>query len=157
VRVEVIGSVPEQLAVPLDSVANVGGEVAPTPPSVMLKRVELAIVFAPVKVTVAVAPVEPLLNMLTLQFCPGVPTVKFPTVVAIVAVPEQIAVPFDNVAVVGEMAEPPPPAVITSAVPSAIVFAPVKATVAVAPVKPLLKPLRLHVSPADPAIDPPET
>jgi hypothetical protein len=157
VRVEVMGSDPEQLAVPLDSMARVGGEVAPAPPSEMLKRVEAAIVFAPVNVTVAVAPLEPLLKMLTLQFCPAEPTVKFAKTDAIVAVPEQVAVPFDKVAVVGDMVAPSPPAVMASAAPPAIVFVPVKATVAVAPVKPLLKPLRLQVWPVDPAMDPPET
>jgi hypothetical protein len=145
VRVVAIGRVPEQVALPLDSVARVGGEVAPTPPSAILKRVELAIVFVPVKVTVAIAPLEPLLKVFTLQFCPAEPMVRFSTIEAIVAVPEQVAVPFDSVAAVGDEVAPSPPAVMATGVPPAIVLDPVKVTVAAVPVDPLLKLLRVQV------------
>jgi hypothetical protein len=77
--------------------------------------------------------------------------------VTIVAVPEQVAVPFESVAVVGGKEAPEPPAEIFSAVPLAIVFAPVRKIVAVAPVKPLLKPFTTQVFPAAPVIVPPDT
>lgn len=40
--------VPEQVAVPLESVACVGGAVAPEPPEIMVSVVPAATVFAPV-------------------------------------------------------------------------------------------------------------
>ena len=152
VRVVLTNAVPEQTAEPFDSMAVVGGAVAFRPPVVMVSGVPLAIVLALVKATVAVAPLEPLLKPLILQVCPAVPTIGL-----IIAVPEQVAVPFDSVAVVGTEVAPVPPAVMTSGVPLAIVFALVKATVAVAPLEPLLKPLRLQVCPVVPVIVPPET
>ena len=57
-------AVPEQFAVPFDSNAVVGGAVAPPPPEVMDSCVPLAIVLVPVKLTVAVAPTDPLLKLL---------------------------------------------------------------------------------------------
>jgi len=71
-------AVPEQVAVPLDRVAVVGGAVAPVPAFVRSIGVPLAIVFVPVKVTVAVAPLEPLLKSLRVQVCPTVPVIVPP-------------------------------------------------------------------------------
>ena len=53
-------AVPLQLAVPLLSVAVVGGVVPPEPSDVIIRWVPGAITFVPVKTTVAVAPVTPL-------------------------------------------------------------------------------------------------
>ncbi len=53
-------AVPLHVAEPLLSVAVVGGVVPPVPEAVTVRWVPLAIVFLPVKVTVAVAPVTPL-------------------------------------------------------------------------------------------------
>ena len=69
---------PEQVAVPLESVAVVGAEVAPVPPAVMTSGVPLAMVLSPVKATVAAALVEPLLKLLTTQVCPAVPAIDLP-------------------------------------------------------------------------------
>ena len=75
---EVIDTVPEQVAVPLDSVAVVGGAVAPVPPFESSSGVPFATVLASVNVSVAAAPVEPLLNPLTLQVSPAVPVIAPP-------------------------------------------------------------------------------
>jgi hypothetical protein len=75
--------------------------------------------------------------------------------VTTVAVPEQVAVPFERVAVVGAVAYfPVPGGVITNAVPPAITFVPVNA---IDPI-PLRLPLRnvaLQVCPTVPVIVPP--
>ena len=68
-------ALPEQVAVPLESVAVVGGAGAFTPPAVIVSGVPPAIVFAPDKATVAVAPVEPL-KLLRVQVCPAVPVTR---------------------------------------------------------------------------------
>lgn len=52
-------AVPLHVAEPLLSVAVVGGVVPPEPEAVTVRWVPLAIVFVPVKATVAVAPVTP--------------------------------------------------------------------------------------------------
>ena len=70
---ELIVAVPEQVAVPLERVAEVGAAVAPEPPAEISSGVKLPIVFVPDKVTVAVAPVEPLLKLLRVQVCPIAP------------------------------------------------------------------------------------
>jgi hypothetical protein len=64
-----------------------------------------------------------------------------------VAVPEQVAEPLENAAVVGGTVVLAPLVLMFSAVPLAIVFGfgPVKVTVAIAPVAPLLKPVKLQV------------
>ena len=59
--------VPLQVAVPLVSTAVVGIEVYPEPAAVMVKAVPAAIVFVPVRATVAVAPEPPPLKVPTLQ------------------------------------------------------------------------------------------
>ena len=64
---------PEQSAVPFVSKAAVGAVTAPPPPEVMDSSVPGVIVLAEVKLTVAVAPTEPLLNWTRLQYCPTVP------------------------------------------------------------------------------------
>ena len=53
-------AVPLHVALPLLSVALVGGVLAPCPGAVMVSWVPLAIVFVPVNGTVAVAPITPL-------------------------------------------------------------------------------------------------
>ena len=68
--------VPEQVAVPFESVACVGGAVAPVPPEVMMRGVPEAsegVEFTFVNWRVAVAPVDPLLKSFTLHVCPAVP------------------------------------------------------------------------------------
>jgi hypothetical protein len=80
---ELTVTVPEQVAVPLASVAEVGLEVAPVPPAVITAAVPSAIVFAPVSVTVAVAPVEPLLKVFRKQVCPAVPAIDPPDTYAV--------------------------------------------------------------------------
>jgi len=130
--------------VPLLSVAVVGGEVAPYPDAVTVSCVPLAIVFVPVKATVAAAPMTPRPTPLM-----GV------SAVMTVAVPLQLAVPLLSVAVVGGVVAPVPSAVTVRCVPLAIVFVPVNITVAVAPETPL-KLDRLQVWPAEPVIVPPE-
>ena len=149
-------AVPEQVAVPFESVAMIGGAVAFRPPVTMVSAVPLAIVFALVKATVAVAPVELLLKLLRVQVCPVVPAIG-PSQEVMVAVPEQVAVPLDRVAVVGGAVAPVPAFVRSIGVPLAIVFVPVKVTVAVAPLEPLLKSLRVQVCPTVPVIVPPES
>jgi hypothetical protein len=153
----VTGTVPEHVAELLDeSTAVVGGVVALTPPSARVSGVPSAIVFVPVKTTVAVAPVEPLLNVVRLQVPPAAPTVVLARTDATFTVPEQVAVPLESVAVVGAALAPEPPFTKTKGVPLAIAFAPVKATVAEAPEEPLLKPLTWQVCPSVPWIDPPD-
>jgi hypothetical protein len=76
---------------------------------------------------------------------PGEP----PSTVAIVAVPEQVAVPLPAVADVGAAVALLPRAVITRAVPPAMVLVPVKATVAVAVLE-SLKLVNVHVCPVVP-------
>ena len=71
------------------------------------------------------------------------------------AVPLQLAVPLESVAVVGGLVPPDPSAVIVRWVPEAMVFAAVKTTVAVAPSTPL-KLERLQFWPAEPVMLPPE-
>jgi hypothetical protein len=71
-------AVPEQTAVPSESLAVVGAAVASVPPAVMDSVVPLAMVLAPVKATVAVAPLEPLLKSLNVQVCPDVPVMLPP-------------------------------------------------------------------------------
>lgn len=81
---------PVQVAVPFESVAVVGCAVAPEPTTEMLSWVPLAIVFAPVKATDAVAPVKPLLKPLTTQVCPADPVIVPPdTYSAAVRLPEK--------------------------------------------------------------------
>jgi hypothetical protein len=94
-------AVPEQAAVPLESWAVVGGAVAPFPPAVITRGVPGAMVLAPVKTTVAVAPAEPLLKRLRLQDWPAVPAIG-PSEEVMVAVPEQLAEPLERVAVVDD-------------------------------------------------------
>lgn len=137
-------AVPLQVAEPLLSEAVVGATVAPYPDAVTARWVPLAMVFVPVKATVAVAPTTPR---------PEPPTVI--RVVTTVAVPLQVAVPLLNVAVVGAVVAPDPDAVTIKRVPLAMLFGPVKVTDAVAPVTPL-KPDRLQVWPVEPVIVPPE-
>jgi hypothetical protein len=69
-----------------------------------------------------------------------------PMDVLTVAVPEQLAVPFDAVAEDGALAKLFPKDVMVSAVPPEIVFVPVSATVAAAP----LVNVSTHVWPVDP-------
>ena len=78
-----------------------------------------------------------------------------PNTVAMVAVPEQVAVPLLNVAEVGAAVAAMPRAVMTRAVPLAMVLVPVSATVAVA-VDESLKLVRRQVCVAEPEIEPPE-
>jgi hypothetical protein len=75
----VIVAVPEQVAVPLPSVAEVGAEVAPVPIEVITKAVPDAIVFEPVRATVAVA-VEPLLKFVRVQVWVDEPVIEPPDV-----------------------------------------------------------------------------
>jgi nitrate reductase NapE component len=137
-------AVPLHVAVPVLSVAVVGGVVAPYPDAVTFRCVPAAIVFAPVKVTVAAAP-----------------TTEKPRPVLLIsavmtfAVPLHVAVPLPSVAVVGGVMPPDPSDVIVRCVPLAIVFVPVSATDAVAPVTPL-KFDKLQVWPAEPVIAPPD-
>ena len=112
-------------------------------------------VLAPVKVAVAMVPV-PLLKLLRVQVWPAVPTVVFARTEEIVAIPEQVAVPFESVAEVGAADAPAPPAVMDSEVPLEIAPAPVNVTVAIASMEPLLNPLRVQVCPAYPEIVPPD-
>ena len=99
VNVVVTDAVPEQVAVPLDSVAEVGAGLALTPPAEIASGVPLAMVFAPVRVAVAMVP-EPVLKPLRVQVCPAVPLItEIDELIA--AVPEQVAVPLESVAVVG--------------------------------------------------------
>jgi hypothetical protein len=137
-------AVPLQVAVPLLSVAIVGGVVAPYPSAVTARCVPLAMAFWPVKATVAIAPMTPKPGLVTLV-----------SAVMTVAVPLQVAVPLVSVAVVGGLVPPVPCAVIVRWVPLAIVFVLVKATIAVAPLTPL-KLVKLQVWPAEPVIAPPE-
>ena len=74
-----------------------------------------------------------------------------PRTVAIVAVPEHVAVPFPAVAVVGAAVALWPRAVITRAVPPAMVLVPVSATVAVAVLE-LLKVASAQVWPTVPVV-----
>lgn len=143
---------PEHVAVPLERVAVVGGAVAFMPPDSTISGVPPVIVLVPLNVNVAVAPCEPLLKFVTLQYCPAVPTTGLTEIT-----PEHVAVPLDSVAWVGEAVAPVPPAVIKSGVPLATVLDEDRVMVAVVPVPPLLKLLTLQVCPADPEIVPPET
>jgi Ni,Fe-hydrogenase III small subunit len=70
-------AVPLQVAVPLVSVAVVGGVVPPDPAFVMVSLVPLAIVFWLVKATVAVAPLTPL-KFDRSQVCPVEPVIVPP-------------------------------------------------------------------------------
>ncbi len=72
-------AVPLHVAVPLPKVAVVGGVVAPYPEAVTVRTAPLTIVLAPVKVTVAVAPVTPL-KLDKLQVCPAEPLIVPPEV-----------------------------------------------------------------------------
>jgi hypothetical protein len=72
-------AVPLQVAVPLPSVAVVGGVMPPDPSDVMIRWVPLAIVFVPVSVTVAVAPVTPLKSDRP-QVWPALPVIVPPDV-----------------------------------------------------------------------------
>ena len=137
-------AVPLHVAVPLLSVAVVGGVVAPNPDAVTVRWVPLAIVFWPGQ-----------------SYRGGRPHDAKPRPLFVVnavmtlAVPLQVAEPLLSVAVVGGVVPPDPSAVIVRWVPLAIVFVPVNATVAVAPVTPL-KSDRVQVWPAEPEIVPPE-
>ena len=73
-------AVPLQVAVPLPSVAVVAALVEPYPVLVMVNAVPPAIVFVPVSVTVAVAPVLPLLNPESVHVCPALPVIDPPDV-----------------------------------------------------------------------------
>ena len=119
-------AMPLQVAVPLLSVAVVGGVVAPYPEAVTFSAVPLAIVFVPVRVTVAMAPT-------TLWPIPDTPV----RAVMTFAVPLQLAVPLLSVAVVGGVDAPDPSDVMIRWAPLAMRFVAVKVTVAVAPVTPL--------------------
>ena len=119
-------AVPLQVAVPLLNVAVVGGVVAPYPEAVTFRCVPAAIVFAPVKVTVAAAPTTEKPRPVLLI-----------NAVMTLAVPLQVAVPLPSVAVVGGVMPPDPSDVMLRWVPLAIVSVPVSTTVAVAPVTPL--------------------
>src|SRR5208283_577709 len=137
-------AVPLQVAVPLPNMAVVGAIVAPYPGDVTVRCVPLAIVFAPVKATVAAA-------SMTLWPKPRL----LASVVITSAVPLQLAVPLLSAAVVGAVVAPYPSVTIVSWVPLAIVFVAVKVTVAVALVTPL-KLDRLQYCPTEPVIVPPE-
>jgi len=100
--------VPEQVAVPLLAVAEVGADEAPVPGYMMINPVPEAIKFAPVSATVAVA-VLPLLKPDKVHVWPVVPTAVIPPhAVVMVAAPEQVAVPFPAVAIVGAAVAPVP-------------------------------------------------
>ncbi len=73
-------AVPEQVAEPFPAVALVDAEVLPDPAAVMTKAVPPAIVFVPVKATVAVPPVLPLLNTVSAHVWPIVPVAVIPLV-----------------------------------------------------------------------------
>jgi hypothetical protein len=73
VVVVVTVAVPEQAAVPLERRAEVGFVVALTPPVVIESGAPPAIVLSAVKVTVAVAPEEPLLKSVSVHVWPVVP------------------------------------------------------------------------------------
>ena len=72
-------AVPLQVAVPLLSVAVVGGLIPPEPSDVMVKWVPLAMVFEPVSATLAVAPVTPL-KLVRVQVWPVLPAIVPPDV-----------------------------------------------------------------------------
>ena len=72
-------AVPLQVAVPLLSVAVVGGLIPPEPSSVMVNWVPLAMVFELVSATLAVAPVTPLKSV-RVQVWPVLPVIVPPDV-----------------------------------------------------------------------------
>ena len=72
-------AVPLHVAVPLLSVAVVGGVVPPDPSSVTVRWVPVAIEFVAVKITVAVAPLTPL-KLERLQVWPAEPVIVPPEV-----------------------------------------------------------------------------
>ena len=72
-------AVPEQVAVPLLAVAETAVPVhVPTPPFVTVMAVPLAIVFVPVRGTVAVAPVQLLPKDARLHVCVADPVAVIP-------------------------------------------------------------------------------
>ena len=76
----VIVAVPLQVAVPLPRVAEVAADVEPYPVFVIVSAVPPAIVFVPVRATVAVAPVFPLLNAVSVQVWLVLPEIEPPDV-----------------------------------------------------------------------------
>ena len=79
VRAVTTVAVPLHWAVPLIKVAVVGGVVAPDPSAVMIRWAPLAMIFVPVKVTVAAAPVM-LLKFVRPQVWPCEPRIEPPEV-----------------------------------------------------------------------------